>query len=67
MKNQSLGKRILSAILALVIVLGACPVAAFAQETDTVVRENQGTRLPFTKVDDVNADVIHDAAKVTHD
>lgn len=65
MANRSLGKRFFAAFLALMIVIGACPVRAFATETDTGVHDDQGTRLPFTKVDDVDADVLHDAAKVT--
>ena len=67
MAKQSLGMRIFSAILALVIVIGACPVQAFAAENDTAVREDQGVKLPFTEVDDLDADNLHDAAKVTHE
>ena len=65
MAKQSLGKRILSAILALVIVIGACPIGAFATGTTASADNNSGVRLPFTKVDGVDADVLHDAAKVT--
>ena len=64
MANQSLGMRIISAILALVIVIGACPLQAFAAETNTNAREDQGVKLPYTKVEDVDADVLHDATKV---
>ena len=67
MAKQSLGKRLLSAFLALVLVLGACPVNAFAAETDTGVTEDQGVRLPFTQVEDVDADTLHDAAKEVQD
>ena len=65
MAKQSLGKRILSAILVLVIVIGACPIGAFATGTTASADNNSGVRLPFTKVDGVDADVLHDAAKVT--
>jgi hypothetical protein len=65
MANQSLGKRILSAILALMIVIGACPIQAFASETNNGASDDHGVKLPFTKVEDVDADVLHDAAKVT--
>ena len=64
MANQSLGIRILSAFLALVIALSACPIQAFAAETNTDAREDLGVRLPFTEVEDVDADVLHDATKV---
>ena len=64
MANQSLGIRILSAFLALVITLSACPIQAFAAETNTDAREDLGVRLPFTEVEDVDADVLHDATKV---
>ena len=64
MANQSLGVRILSAFLALVLVFSACPIQAFAAETNTDAREDQSVRLPFTEVEDVDADVLHDATKV---
>ena len=47
------------------LVIGACPISAFAQETNTGVRDDHGVKLPFTKVEDVDADVLHDATKVT--
>lgn len=56
--------RIFSAVLALVIVIGACPIQAFAAEPNTDVHEDQGVKLPYTKVEDVDADVLHDATKV---
>ena len=65
MTKQSLGMRILSAFLALVLVIGACPVQAFATETTAEASEDRGTRLPFTKVDGGDANNPHDAAKVT--
>lgn len=64
MAKQSLGVRLLSAFLALVLVFSACPIQAFAAETNTDACEDQGVRLPFTEVEDVDADVLHDATKV---
>ena len=65
MTKQSLGTRILAMFLALVLVIGACPIQAFATETTTEVSEDQGTRLPFTKVDDADTSHLHDATKAT--
>jgi hypothetical protein len=67
MTKQSLWTRILSVFLALVLVIGACPIQAFATETTTEAGEDQGVRLPFTKVDDADANSLHDAAKETQD
>ena len=63
MTNQRLAKRILSLVLALVMVVGVCPIQAFAVGMHADVPD--GNRLPFTQVEDVNADVLHEAAKVT--
>ena len=67
MAKQSPGKRLIAAILALVLVLGVCPTWTFAAEADTDAREDQGVRLPNSKVDDVDSDNLQDAAKVTHE
>ena len=63
MTNQRLAKRIISAVLVLVMVVGVCPIQAFAVGTHADVPD--GSRLPFTQVEDVHADVLHEAAKVT--
>ena len=63
MTNQRLAKRIISAVLVLVMVVGVCPIQAFAVGMHADVPD--GNRLPFTQVEDVNADVLHEAAKVT--
>ena len=65
MTKRSLGTRLLSVFLALVIVIGACPIQAFATETITMPRGDKSTRLPFTKVEDPDGNNLHDAANVT--
>ena len=62
MTKKSLGMRILSAFLALVLVIGACPIQARATEATAEAGEDRGTRLPFTQVDDTDANNLHDAA-----
>ena len=67
MTKQNLWTRILSVFLALVLVIGACPIQTFATETATEASEDQGVRLPFTKVDDADTNSLHDAAKEQQD
>ena len=63
MKKHSLGMQILSVFLALVLVIGACPFRTSAAETTAEGGEDRGTRLPFTRADDADADVLHEAAR----
>ena len=63
MTKHSLAKRLLAAVLAMVMVVGVCPIQAFALSISADAAS--GTKLPFTKVENVDADVLHEAAKVT--
>ena len=65
MTKHSLGVQILSVFLALVLVIGACPFRTSAAETTVEAGDEQGARLPFTRVDDAKYNVLHDAAKAT--
>ena len=65
MAKLTLGKRIISAVLALVMVIGMCPTMVLATGAKTEVLGSNSTKLPFTKVEDIDADLLHDATKVT--
>ena len=63
MKKHCSGVQILSVFLALILIIAAYPVRMSAAETTAEAGGDRGTRLPFTRADDADVDVLHDAAK----
>lgn len=71
MKQMSLGNRILSVILALVMVIGMCPLAAVSAADGTAgnsvpgtEQSEKGEKLSFQKVNGVDADLTLPQTKV---
>ena len=67
MMKSGLSKRIISAILVLVMVIGMCPIQAFAARDTGSVSGSNGGKLHFTKVEGINADVMHPSTKVNQE
>ena len=67
MARQSIRKRIISAILVLVMVVGMCPIQAFAARDNGSVSGSNGGKLSFTKVDGIDADVRLPQSQVKHE